>query len=66
MHDLTKFFIAATTNERKSYRHDVENIELTGLTPIDCSTISSKAIDVNYGIYKVLFKIIMSKCNRQM
>ena len=66
VYDLIMFFIAATTNEYKSYRHGFENMESVGLTPVDYSTISKKATDVNYEISKTLFEIIISKCNRQM
>ncbi|MBC2402427.1 IS4 family transposase [Clostridium saccharobutylicum] len=66
LYDLVKFFIAAATNEYKSYRHGVENMEADGLTLVDYSTISKKATDVNYEISKTLFEIIISKCNRQM
>lgn len=66
LYDLIKFFIAAATNEYKSYRHGVENMENAGLMPVDYSTISKKATDVNYKISKTLFEIIMSKCNRKM
>lgn len=66
LYDLIKFFIAAATNEYKSYRHGIEHMESAGLTPVDYSTISKKAADVNYEISKSLFEIIISKCNRQM
>ena len=66
LYDLIKFFIAAATNEYKSYRHGVENMEFAGLTPVDYSTISKKATDVNYEICKTLFEIIVSKCNRSI
>lgn len=66
VYDLIKFFIAAATNEYKSYRHGFENMKSVGLTPVDYSTISKKATDVDYEISKTLFEIIMSKCNRQM
>ena len=66
LYDLIKFFIAAATNEYKSYRDGVEHMESVGLTPVDYSTISKKASKVDYKISKTLFEIIVSKCNRRM
>jgi len=66
VYDLIKFFIAAATNEYKSYRHGIEEMESVGLRAVDYSTISKKATDVNYNISKALFEIIISKCNRKM
>ena len=43
IYDLIKFFIAAATDEYKSYRHGIENMESAGLRPVDYSTISKKA-----------------------
>lgn len=61
LYDLIKFFIAAATNEYKSYRDGVEHMESVGLTPVDYSTISKKASKVDYKISKTLFEIIVSK-----
>jgi hypothetical protein len=66
LYDLIEFFIAAATNEYKSYRHGIEQMESMGLTPVDYSTISKKASKVDYKISKALFEIIISKCNRKM
>jgi hypothetical protein len=66
LYDLVKFFITAATNEYKSYRHSVENMETDVLIFVDYSTISKKATDVSYEISKTLFEILISKCNRQM
>lgn len=66
LYDLIKFFIAAATNEYKSYRDGIEHMESVGLTPVDYSTISKKASKVDYKISKTLFELIVSKCNRRM
>ena len=64
IYDLLQFFIAAATNECKSFRHGSESMEKYGLQPVDYSTISKKATDVDYNISKKLFEILITKCNR--
>lgn len=64
VYNLFQFFIAAATNEYKSFRHGSESMEKDGLEPVDYSTISKKATDVDYNIAKKLFEILITKCNR--
>ncbi len=63
-YDLINFFIAAATNEYKSFRTGSDSMVSAGLKYVDYSTISKKASDVNYEIAKKLFDILISKCNR--
>lgn len=64
VYDLINFFIAAATNEYKSFRTGSDSMVSAGLKYVDYSTISKKASDVNYEIAKKLFDILISKCNR--
>lgn len=64
VYDLFQFFIAAATNEYKSFRTGSDLMNEVGLKAVDYSTISKKAAKVDYKIAKKLFEILITKCNR--
>lgn len=63
---LLEFFATASTNEWKSFRHGADIAKQHGLISADYSTISKKASDVPYAIFKDLFVLLCSRCNRGM
>lgn len=61
---LIKYFVCASMNEFKSYRHCADVGVQYGLPQIDHSTLSKKASHMDYYIMKKLFDLIVSICNR--
>lgn len=61
---LLDFFVAAALEKWAGFRHGTEVMASIGLTPVNYSTVSKKAADVPYEIFKDLFHLLISKCNR--
>lgn len=64
--ELVSFFTTAAMNEWKSFRHGSDVAESSGLARCDYSTISKKASDVPFEIFKDLFALVCSRCNRSV
>lgn len=62
--DLFDFFVAAALEKWSGFRDGTEVMESVGLSPVNYSTVSKKAADVPYEIFKDLFHLLVSKCNR--
>lgn len=62
--NLLDFFIAAAIEKWDGYRGGTEVMASIGLSPANYSTVSKKASDVPYEIFKDLFHLLISKCNR--
>lgn len=63
-HQLLLFFTHSALGEWESYRSAVGKAVTCGLRLIDYSTFSSKASDVPYELFKQLFHLLLSRCNR--
>lgn len=63
-HQLLLFFTHAALGEWESYRSAVGKAVTCGLRTIDYSTFSTKASDVPYELFKQLFHLLLSRCNR--
>lgn len=61
---LYQFLTNAAAGEWESYRAGVDKAVDCGLPSVDHSTFSKKAADVPYDVFKRLFEILVSKCNR--
>ena len=62
--DLLNFFVAAALEKWAGFRDGTEMMASIGLSPVNYSTVSKKAADVPYEIFKDLFHLLVSKCNR--
>ena len=65
VHKLFLFLVEATGNQWKGYRDGEQRLAEVGLDPVDHSTISLKAKNVPYEVFKRLLNLVISKCNRQ-
>lgn len=63
-HQLLLFFTHAALGEWESYRSGVGKATTYGLLKIDYSTFSSKASSLPYDLFKQLFHLLISRCNR--
>lgn len=63
-HQLLLFFTHSALGEWESYRSAVGKAVTCGLRLIDYSTFSTKASDVPYELFKRLFHLLLSRCNR--
>lgn len=63
---MLDFFTNSAVNEWKSFRHGADVAPDFGLPSIDYSTISKKAKDVPFEIFKDLFALACSRCNRNI
>jgi Transposase DDE domain len=63
-HQLLLFFTHAALEEWDGYRSGVGKAVTSGLLKVDHSTFSSKAGDVPYELFKQLFHLLISRCNR--
>lgn len=54
----------AALEQWDGYRSGVGKAESCGLSPVCYSTFSSKASDVPYELFKRLFHLLISRCNR--
>jgi len=62
--DLLDFFMAAALEKWDGFRAGTEVMASIGLHPVNYSTVSKKAAEVAYEIFKDLFHLPVSKCNR--
>ncbi|MBE1556119.1 IS4 family transposase [Sporosarcina limicola] len=62
--DLLDFFVAAALEKWAGFRDGTEVMASIGLSPANYSTVSKKAADVPYEIFKDLFHLLIGKCNR--
>lgn len=62
--DLLDFFVAAALEKWAGYRDGTEIMASIGLSSVNYSTVSKKASEVPYEIFKDLFHLLVSKCNR--
>jgi hypothetical protein len=65
VHQLLLFFMNAALGQWDSYRSGVGKAESCGLPPVCYSTFSSKAGEVPYELFKRLFHVLISRCNRE-
>jgi hypothetical protein len=63
-HQLLLFFTHAALGEWESYRSGVGKAITCGLLKVDYSTFSSKASSIPYDLFKQLFHLLISRCNR--
>jgi hypothetical protein len=61
---LLQFLTNAAAGEWESYRAGVDKASDCGLPTVNYSTFSKKAADVPYEVFKRLFELLVSKCNR--
>lgn len=59
------FFAQAAFGQWRSYRHGALQTSLCGLPKMDYSSLSKKAKDVPFEIFKRLFHLFVQKCNRR-
>jgi hypothetical protein len=62
--NLLDFFLAAALEKWDGFRDGADTMSSIGLTEISYSTISKKAAEVPYKIFKDLFHLLITKCNR--
>lgn len=62
--DLLDFFVASALEKWAGFRDGTEVMASIGLSPVNYSTVSKKAADVPYEIFKDLFHLLIGKCNR--
>lgn len=63
-HQLLLFFMHAALGQWTGYRSGVSQAEICGLQPVCYSTFSTKASEVPYELFKGLFHVLVSRCNR--
>ncbi|MFB5762050.1 IS4 family transposase [Paenibacillus medicaginis] len=63
-HQLLLFFMHAALGQWTGYRSGVGQAEICGLQPVCYSTFSTKASEVPYELFKGLFHLLVSRCNR--
>ncbi|GIP33641.1 transposase [Paenibacillus sp. J2TS4] len=61
---LLQYLTNAAAGEWESYRSGADRAADCGLPSVNYSTFSKKAADVPYEVFKRLFEIMVSKCNR--
>jgi hypothetical protein len=61
VNDLVDFFASSTILRWKSFRHGCDILESVNFT-----TVSKKAKLVSFGVFKDLFSITLSHCNRKI
>ena len=62
--DLLDFFMASALEKWTGFREGTDVMASIGLSSVHYSTVSKKAADVPYEIFKDLFHLLVSKCNR--
>lgn len=65
VYQLLSFFAQAAFGQWKSYRHGALQTSLCGLPKMDYSSLSKKAKDIPFEIFKQLFHLFVQKCNRR-
>lgn len=63
---MLNFFTTASLNEWEGYRHGCDVSKNYGLVSVDHSTVSKKAKAVPFEIFKEIFTLVCSRCNRNM
>ena len=66
VYELLHFLTHAAAHEWKGYRPGVEQAAALGLPTIHHSTVSKKASDVPYTLFKRLLELLLSRCNRSV
>ncbi|RSK42568.1 IS4 family transposase [Bacillus canaveralius] len=62
---LVQYLVTAAANEWKSFRHSADVGENYDLPSVDHSTLSKKAASVDFQVFKQVFELVVSKCNRE-
>lgn len=65
VYQLLQYWCMAAFEEWDSYRSGVDHAASIGLTPVHYSNFSGKAADVPFPVFKALFQLLVSKCNRK-
>ena len=61
---LIEYLVTAAASEWKGYRHCGDVGTSAGLVDIDHSTLSKKMKNLDYGLMKKAFALVVDKCNR--
>ncbi|WP_308635229.1 hypothetical protein [Paenibacillus silvisoli] len=64
VYDLFMFLAQSALQQWDGYRDGEKRMHTTGLAPIHYSTISKKAKEVPFELFKQLLHLMISKCNR--
>jgi hypothetical protein len=64
VYTLLQYWIHAALEKWEGFRDGADRAFKSGLLPINYSTFSKKASEVPYEIFKRLFHLLVSKCNR--
>ena len=64
VYDLFMFLAEAALGQWKGYRDGEQRMEACGLRQMNYSTISKKAKEVPFAVFKQLLDVVMKKCNR--
>jgi hypothetical protein len=62
---LLQYWCLAAFEQWESYRSGVDHAVSSGLVSVHYSSFSGKAADVPFSIFKELFHLLVSKCNRK-
>ncbi|UQZ36931.1 IS4/IS5 family transposase [Paenibacillus sp. PK3_47] len=65
VYDLLLFLGEAAFQQWKGYRDGVQRMALSGLSSVNHSTLSKKAKDVPYELFKRLLNVMIGLCNRK-
>jgi hypothetical protein len=66
VYTLLQYWMQAAFEKWEGYRPGVDRGLSCGLPAVNYSTFSKKAADVPYDLFKQLFHLLVSKCNRQL
>jgi Transposase DDE domain len=61
---LLQYMISAAAHEWKSYRHSAEVGSNYGLKRLNYSSLSKKLSTLDFNVFKRIFELVRSKCNR--
>ncbi|MWC31404.1 IS4 family transposase [Paenibacillus sp. MMS18-CY102] len=64
VYDLFLFLAEAAFQQWGGYRDGEQRMGLSGLRPVDHSTLSKKAKSVPFALFKRLFELMVERCNR--
>jgi hypothetical protein len=59
-----RYMISAAAHEWKSYRHSAEVGPHYGLKQLNYSSLSKKLSNLDFNVFKQIFELVCSKCNR--
>lgn len=65
VYNLLEYFIVSSIEQSKSYRETVTYAKRYGLERVHHSELSKKASSVPYKVFKDLFELLLTKCNRK-